>query len=666
MDDLRVHVAMNDDDIAKGMKPLQAIVNKQSAPVTGLAFLCTILFVVALFFILGQAGFYKTLYPAVAGLIAAYVALVIFCISFSVFLKIKPYQLGSAKGALKRAKDIVINAEGVHQSTAEDKSFYSWPGILRVEQDDHTILFYVDTSSAFLIPKRSFADDAAAAQFYNQACTYWAAAHPAAPWAHVKPAEANGIEGDVPNMPFSQWYFHNLLCGLRQAVFVPSTKPFVASGHALAAILATFFFSQGAIEVATNGWGGELAHYWYLYFTCLAAITVGMAYIISGHIYKSPDKSGQTLGITVAFLNSFYFLFLPYAVLRIVYPDTFYAHNLHDITKGIFTVWSALVLLSLTNRIYGLQNLFKPIVAAAVAGAALYIFVGNVYFSNFYYGPEDDGEAEVSVLDQLTSEEVFTMQAALREKALQNIKPSKAGQTDIYALNLAPYGYQDIFMREVHYVGTRLQEKLGITNVIPMISNEATVQTTALANTSNLNAYLQRLSHDYMQPDEDIALIFMTSHGDAKEGLAVGLGYDFSQLGMSPERLKKILDDSGIKNKIIIISACHSGTFIPHLQDANTMVIAAAATDRTSFGCSDEFDLTYFTEAYFKVGLEETTDLEEAFALAKAEIERREVAQNILPTSNPQIFVGDKIKEALRKYKAAPRGGQKKKAAPPP
>ena len=83
------------------------------------------------------------------------------------------------------------------------------------------------------------------------------------------------------------------------------------------------------------------------------------------------------------------------------------------------------------------------------------------------------------------------------------------------------------------------------------------------------------------------------------------------------------------------------------------MIIAAAAKDRTSFGCSDEYNLTYFTESYFKVGLEETTDIEEAFVLAKAEIERREKTQNITPASNPQIFVGAKIKEALRKYNPA-------------
>ncbi len=114
--------------------------------------------------------------------------------------------------------------------------------------------------------------------------------------------------------------------------------------------------------------------------------------------------------------------------------------------------------------------------------------------------------------------------------------------------------------------------------------------------------------------------------------------------------MQTALQDSGIKNNIIIISACHSGVFIPYLQNDHTMIMTAAAADKNSFGCSDKNELTYFTEAYFTNGLSETTDLEKAFDIAKKAVGAREQAENIKQPSDPQIFVGDQIKSILRNY----------------
>ena len=208
-------------------------------------------------------------------------------------------------------------------------------------------------------------------------------------------------------------------------------------------------------------------------------------------------------------------------------------------------------------------------------------------------------------------------------------------------------------MRETLYINGQLKERLKINNILTMINNEDTVLDTPIANATNLRAYLNDLAGDYMQPDEDIALLYLTSHGGETEGLSVELNYRFSQNNLPPETLADILDQSGIKNKIIIISACYSGTFIPHLQDENTMIITAAASDRTSFGCSDENDLTYFTQAFFEA-LSESTDLEAAFHLAKEKIEKREADEGLSPPSSPQIFVGENIKSILKNYSAAP------------
>lgn len=67
---------------------------------------------------------------------------------------------------------------------------------------------------------------------------------------------------------------------------------------------------------------------------------------------------------------------------------------------------------------------------------------------------------------------------------------------------------------------------------------------------------------------------------------------------IDPKWLKDALDKSGIRWKVIVISACYSGSFIPALQDDNTLIITASAADRTSFGCENEADYTYFGRAF--------------------------------------------------------------------
>jgi hypothetical protein len=85
-----------------------------------------------------------------------------------------------------------------------------------------------------------------------------------------------------------------------------------------------------------------------------------------------------------------------------------------------------------------------------------------------------------------------------------------------------------------------------------------------------------------------------------------------------------ILDKSGIKRKIIEISACHAGAFIPVFRDSNSINITAAAAEKTSFGCCDDRDLTYFGEAFYRDALPKAGDIRSAFEDAKRTIGLRE------------------------------------------
>ena len=107
-----------------------------------------------------------------------------------------------------------------------------------------------------------------------------------------------------------------------------------------------------------------------------------------------------------------------------------------------------------------------------------------------------------------------------------------------------------------------------------------------------------------------------------------------------------MLQEARIKYKVVIVSACYSGGYIAPLKDPYTMVITSSRADRTSFGCDNKSEFTYFGEAFFQEALNRTTSLVEAFEIAKRAIAERERAGGLTP-SEPQIHVGDAIREKL-------------------
>src|SRR4029077_9041476 len=109
---------------------------------------------------------------------------------------------------------------------------------------------------------------------------------------------------------------------------------------------------------------------------------------------------------------------------------------------------------------------------------------------------------------------------------------------------------------------------------------------------------------------------------------------------LTPSALARMLADSGIKWKVIVISACFSGGFIEPLKDATTLIITAADAFHSSFGCEYDSDYTWFSEALYDEALRETFSFAEAFDMAKETVSDRERAEGY-QASNPQMFVGE-------------------------
>jgi hypothetical protein len=140
-------------------------------------------------------------------------------------------------------------------------------------------------------------------------------------------------------------------------------------------------------------------------------------------------------------------------------------------------------------------------------------------------------------------------------------------------------------------------------------------------------------------------VLYMTSHGSEDHEFSLSL-WPLGFARMDPAVLKSLLDESGIRNRVVIVSACYSGGFVEPLKGPDTLVITAAAADRTSFGCSNEAEWTYFGKAYFDEALRGTHSFTKAFQAAQPRIAKRETQDGFDP-SNPQISVGERIAARL-------------------
>jgi hypothetical protein len=107
-----------------------------------------------------------------------------------------------------------------------------------------------------------------------------------------------------------------------------------------------------------------------------------------------------------------------------------------------------------------------------------------------------------------------------------------------------------------------------------------------------------------------------------------------------------MLARTGVRHKVVVISACYSGVFVPRLATPNMLVITAADAEHQSFGCRDKARWTYFGDAFFNVALRQARSLEDAFVVARALIQKRELRERIEP-SNPLMAGGANVQPLL-------------------
>lgn len=267
-----------------------------------------------------------------------------------------------------------------------------------------------------------------------------------------------------------------------------------------------------------------------------------------------------------------------------------------------------------------------------------------------YVGKNKPGKTDKKKkLKPVNAEAIFYQQRGLLSKKLSTLKFETPFVPDLYMLAFGSAGYQDVFMNEVQFSKHYFDMKLGTKNrSIGLINNHKVSKKIPIASVSNLEISLDYLSR-IMDKEQDILFLFLTSHGSKKHVLSVSLrGLPLNNL--PAKKLASLLKKTGIKWKVIVISACYSGGFIKELKDDYTMIMTAAKSDHVSFGCSDDADFTYFGRALFKEAIPRTKSFREAFESAKKIVTKMEKTDNY-SHSEPQFYSTPSIEAQLKLWR---------------
>ncbi|MET0509692.1 MAG: C13 family peptidase [Burkholderiaceae bacterium] len=261
-----------------------------------------------------------------------------------------------------------------------------------------------------------------------------------------------------------------------------------------------------------------------------------------------------------------------------------------------------------------------------------------------YWIAPEPAEAETYA----ASEEILELQPRLLAERLEAVAAGRPGVVDLYFVSFAPYAGEDVFRRELDVIQPLMDQRFDTAGrSLRLVNSERTLREYPLATVSNLRRVLAALAAQ-MNRDEDVLFLYLTTHGSPRFDLATRLE-PLSLYTLDPPTLARMLDDAGIRHRVIVVSACYSGGFVDALANPDTLIMTAARRDRTSFGCGNRSDFTWFGRALFDEALRRSLSFEGAFAVALPVIAEREKAAGFEP-SEPQIAAGERIRARLGEF----------------
>jgi hypothetical protein len=233
--------------------------------------------------------------------------------------------------------------------------------------------------------------------------------------------------------------------------------------------------------------------------------------------------------------------------------------------------------------------------------------------------------------------------------ALAGLAPQRKGVVDAYVL-VVGFDSDPVFGREAREAGKVLSRRFDAAGRTLVLAGSDGRGAPVLPMGS-LHAFSLALARvaELADPAEDVLVLYTTGHG-----APYGLTYHDGDQGygvLTPARLSGLLNELGLGNRLLILSACYSGLFVPTLYGETTALFTAASANRTSAGCAAENDWTFFGDAMINRALRKPQPLAAASTEALKLVGEWEAGKKLEP-SYPQVSIGSRVDKWLNPLEA--------------
>lgn len=561
--------------------------------------------------------------------------------------------LARYEGSLSQEFSLCVEAEGLAISSPRGEFLYRWTTLRAIETAADGVLLRLAGYETLWIPARAFGEiggrEAFVARLENASGQASVPLGSLSAAGGPSPGAASGTIGDL---------LANLAAGWGFLIFRPSAvaRLRVSAGQFVTLVVLSLLVTlvYDLLLVGQRGmfnWGA------------LPALLYGVPWMLLAAWAAGYGKRGAAPLAGALALTAIWFLLgalLGAWALLAGLPDM---PAWLRIDGAAYLLWFAIVgwgiLASIVAlvRVHGLPGDERLAAVLSVIYLLALPMILNQGDSHLWITDYRDGAYDQAAYERRrlpASEAVLYGQNELLNAALERIEPGQPGKPEVFLLALGGNGNQNVFKREVESVQQLFAERYGGEgHSLLLVNNPETVLRHPIASVTALRRGLQVMA-ERMNRDEDVLFLFLTSHGSADHRFDLNLWpYRFEEL--TPQVLRRLLDEAGIQYRVVVVSACYSGGFVSPLAGEDTLVISASRADRNSHGCSHEADWTFFGKAYFDEALRGGSGFEEAFGKAVQQVGRREKVESLAP-SEPQMAVGEGIRRALRLLEQ--RGGE--------
>lgn len=253
----------------------------------------------------------------------------------------------------------------------------------------------------------------------------------------------------------------------------------------------------------------------------------------------------------------------------------------------------------------------------------------------------DGDDQPVNDASNPASEPVMAAQSYLLDHALDDLEDERPGITDLYFVGFAPDARQAGFHAEIDDVRDALDVRFGTTGrSINLVNHASTVIEAPFATLTNLRRVLNEIG-DAIDPDDDVVMLYLAADGTGDHGLAA-VHPPLDLVPVTPDALRRLLDDAGIRYRVIVVSSCAAGVWLEGLRDDNTAVLVAAPGDARAAGCEGGAEPTAFGRAFADEALGSAETIDVALHHAAGE------------GSTARLVMGDAIAAQLRRVTRGP------------